>query len=100
MAPPNPYAAPTAPSAATAEQSPYATARRDGYWALGLALLSLVFCAPISAPFAIWKAVRALRVDSSGAAPIAIVIAIVGLLSSAFFWFITIWQFLSPGPVH
>ena len=90
----NPYAPPTA---AAPSPDPRDVARRDGWWALGLALFSLVFCAPITAPFAIWKAVRALRADASGVGAIAIFIAVVGLVSSAFVWFITIWQFLSPG---
>ncbi len=97
MASTNPY---EAPRAAVAEPDPRVAARRDAYWALGLALVSLVFCAPLTAPFAIWKAVRETRVDASGVGPIAIVIAIFGLLSSAFLWFVAIWQFLSPATVH
>jgi len=43
-----------------------------------------------------------MRLQSSGMATVAIVLAVFGLLSSAFFWFLAIWQFLTPAqrPPH
>ena len=76
---------------------PERTARRDANWALALGIVSLAICAPITAPFAFWKAIRALRVNGASApAIVGIVCAILGLLSSALFWFLLIWQILTP----
>ncbi len=91
---PNPYAAPKANAPFPSVEQ---TARRDENWALLLGIASLVLCAPITAPFALWKAVRATRVRPSGRATVAIVLSILGLWSSAFLWFLVIWQILSPG---
>jgi hypothetical protein len=93
----NPYEAPGAPPTAP---PPADVAGRDAIWALVLGAASLVFCAPITAPFALWKASRAMRVGPSGTANVAIVLAVFGLLSSAFFWFLAAWQFLVPGSPH
>lgn len=89
----NPY---QAPEAAASAVDPEATARRDAGWALALGIVSLFICAPITAPFALWKASRALRSRHSGMATAAIVVAVFGLLTSLFFWFLAIWQFLTP----
>ncbi len=89
----NPYEAPRAPPPGLA---PDEAARRDATWALVLGIASLVFCAPMTAPFAFWKAARALRVGASGRATVAVVLAVLGLASSALFWFLAIWQFLTP----
>jgi hypothetical protein len=91
---PNPYEAPKANAPLLNVEQ---TARRDENWALILGMASLVLCAPISAPFALWKAIRAMHIRPSGRATVAIVLAILGLLSSAFLWFLVIWQILSPG---
>jgi hypothetical protein len=91
---PNPYEAPrTVSPLPDLEQA----ARRDENWAIILGMASLVLCAPVSAPFALWKAIRAMHIRPSGRATVAIVLAILGLLSSAFLWFLVIWQILSPG---
>ncbi|MBX3213586.1 MAG: hypothetical protein KF850_16220 [Labilithrix sp.] len=89
----NPYEPPI--TQAPALNAPEA-ARRDANWALALGIASLVFCAPMTAPFALWKATRALRAGASGRATVALVLAALGLASSAFFWFLVIWQFLTP----
>jgi len=90
---PNPYQAPQAVSPPPdAEQ----IALRDANWAIVLGIASLVLCAPITAPFALWKASRATRLRP-WRATVAIVFAILGLLSSACLWFLVIWQLLSPG---
>jgi len=81
---------------AVAAAMPLEAARGDANWALGLAILSLFFCAPLTAPFALWKASRALRLGASGTATAAIVLSVVGLVLSLFFWFLAIWQFLTP----
>jgi hypothetical protein len=91
---PNPYEAPKANAPLLNVEQ---TARRDENWALILGMASLVLCAPISAPFALWKAIRAMHIRPSGRATVAIVLAILGLSSSAFLWFLVIWQILSPG---
>lgn len=73
------------------------TAQRDAQWALAFAIASLIFCAPITAPLAFWKASRAMRHGPSGMATVAIIFAVFGLCSSALlFLFIVIWQFLTP----
>jgi len=89
----NPY---QAPEAAPPVGDPETAARREAGWALALGILSLFVCAPITAPFALWKASRALRLRPSGMATAAIVVAVFGLLTSLFFWFLAIWQFLTP----
>ncbi len=89
----NPYAPPVVqPRDLTRDES----ARRDANWGLALGIASLFMCAPLAAPLAMWKAIRALSVKSSWQATVAIVLAALGLLSSALFWFLVIWQFLSP----
>jgi hypothetical protein len=90
----NPYAP---PNAGPPLPEPELAARRDATWAIVLGAASLVLCAPITAPFALWKAFRALRVRPFARAAVAIVFAVLGLLASALFWFLAIWQFLSPG---
>ncbi len=90
----NPY---EAPKAEPPRPDPERSARRDATWAIVLGTISLFFCAPITAPLAIWKAVVASRTHTFGRAVAAIVFAIIGLLSSAFLWFLAIWQILSPG---
>jgi hypothetical protein len=89
-----PASAPLTHSPAAAPAGTEAT--RDANWALGLAILSLFFCAPLTAPFAVWKASRALRLGASVTATAAIVLSVVGLVLSMFFWFLAIWQFLTP----
>jgi hypothetical protein len=93
MATENPYEADAA--LADSEQ-----AMRDASWALVLGAVSLLICAPVAAPFALWKATRALAKRGSSRAVVGIVLASLGLLSSTVFWFLAIWQFLSPGPVR
>ncbi len=88
----NPYAPPRAPE----KDDPLQSARRDAAWALVLGIVSLVLCAPVTAPFAIWKAHRALRNGPSALAIVGLVLAGLGLASSAIFWFLAIWQYLSP----
>ena len=89
----NPY---EAPLAAPPPVNEHDAARRDAAWALALGIASLVMCAPLTAPLAMWKASRALRVRPSGEATVGIVLAALGLLSSAVLWFLAIWQFLTP----
>jgi len=85
---PNPYAAPSAPS--NVHQG-----KNDANVALVVALASVFFCAPILSPIALWKASRALKIASSWQGTLALVLAGLGLLSSAFFWFLAlIWQYL------
>ncbi len=91
---PNPYEAPKADVPLPSVEQ---TARRDENWALILGIASLVLCAPITAPLALWKAIRAIHRRPSGRTTVAIVLAVLGLLSSAFLWFLVIWQILSPG---
>ena len=94
MSTPNPYEAPKAHAPLPNVEQ---TARRDENWAIILGIISLVLCAPITAPLALWRAIRATHRRPSGRATVAIVLAVLGLLSSAFFWFLAIWQILSPG---
>lgn len=86
---PNPYAAPSAPP--NVHQG-----KIDANVALVLALASVFFCAPILSPIALWKASRALRVASSWQGTMALVLAGLGLFSSAFFWLLAVWQYLAP----
>jgi hypothetical protein len=90
----NPYEAPRAPPVSDGEQA----SLRDANWALALGILSLPFCAPVTAPLAIWKAIRALRVRSSARAITGILLAGLGLFLSVCLWFLAIWQFLAPAP--
>ncbi len=88
----NPYEAPHEPNAPPPDDA----RGRDRFWAVFLAVVSLFFCAPLTAPFSLLKANRLLRRGPDGFAVVAIVLAIVGLVSSLLFWFLAIWQFLSP----
>jgi hypothetical protein len=74
-------------------------ANRDASWALVLGIVSLVVCAPLTAPFAIWKGLRAMRVAPRPPVRgvVGLALAFVGLFTSAVFWFLAVWQFLSPG---
>jgi len=89
MSAPNPYAPPSG-------DAPPPDVARDATWALALGIGSVFFCAPITAPFALWKGVRALRGGSSTKAVLGIAFAAFGWLLSAFLWFMAIWQFVSP----
>ncbi len=93
MTEPNPYRPPLA-DAQSADAA--ATARTEAAWALGAAILSLFVCAHVAAPYAIFKARRALKAGPSKRAFAAIVLASTGLLLSIVFWFFAIWQFLDP----
>ncbi len=90
---PNPYAPPSAVSASTSVDR---AARRDATWALVLGVSSLVLCAPVTAPLAIRKALRAKRAGASARATAAILFAAVGLFTSALFYFLAIYNFLQP----
>ncbi|MBI5534058.1 MAG: hypothetical protein HY898_15155 [Deltaproteobacteria bacterium] len=85
-----------APSDAVPRPSPQDDGKGDANWALGLAIASVVFCAPLTAPLALWKAIRSTRTRPYARATAAIVLAVFGLLTSAFFWFLAVWQYLSP----
>jgi hypothetical protein len=89
MSAPNPYAPPC-------DGGPPHDGERDATWALVLGIGSVLFCAPITAPLAVWKGVRALRSGSSAKAVAGICFASFGLLTSALLWFLAIWQILSP----
>ncbi len=91
MPAPNPYAPPS-------DVGPLQNVERDATWALVLGIASLFFCAPFTAPFALWKGVRALRGGSSTKAIVGIGLAAFGFLTSLILWFLAIWQFLSPTP--
>lgn len=69
---------------------------RDRFWALFLAIVSVVFCAPLTAPLSLFRANRLLKRGPDGYAVTAIVIAAFGFVTSLLFWFLAIWQFLSP----
>lgn len=86
---PNPYAAPLAPDA-------HENARRDANLALALAIASVLVCAPVLGPLAMWKAVGTLKTSRPWQGIAAIVLAGVGLASSAVFWFLALWQYLAP----
>jgi hypothetical protein len=91
MTAPNPYAPPS-------DGGPLDDVKRDANWALVLGIGSVFFCAPITAPLAVWRGVRASRSGFSAKAAVGIGFAAFGLLTAALFWFLAIWQFLSPGP--
>ncbi len=91
---PNPYAAPSAELAVDPRQ----IARSDARWALVAAIVSVFFCAPLTAPFALYKANRALKVGPSDAAVGAVFLAVVGLVTSAIFMALAVWQYLDPAP--
>ena len=89
MSAPNPYAPPSEATSARGGD-------RDASWALALGIASVFLCAPITAPIAIWRAVLALRTGTSARAIVGLALAVFGLLTSALFWFLAIWQLLSP----